>query len=118
MFKKNFKKPGEWLVYTVYSDVEISSFRGYDLHEDQESVGNVHFYCMNPKGVARKIVEQTKQVGQVQLALDYEKSVLDIYRNILLSAPGLKDKMLIGDLLYEQDDDGPGRLTVIDRHEG
>lgn len=118
MFKKNFKKPGEWPVYTLYSDVEVSSFRGYDLHEDQETVGNVHFYCARPKEVADKIVDQAKQVAQVQLALDYEQGILGIYRNILLSAPGLNDKMLIGDLLYEQDDDGPGRLIVIERYKG
>ncbi len=118
MYKKNFKKPREWPIHTVYSDVEVHQFKDYDLHKDQESVGNVHFYCKDPKAFAEEFVRQSKQVAQVQIALDHEQRLLDIYRNILLSAPGLKDKMIIGDLLYEQDDDGPGKFTLVERYEG
>lgn len=105
-------------MYTVYSDVEMTSFRNYDVHEDQESIGNVNFYCMHPERMAEKFVEQAKQVAQVQMALNSEKELLDIYRGILLGANGLEDKMIIGDLLFEQDDDGPGKLTMVKRYEG
>ena len=116
MFKKNFKKPGYWPIHTVYSDHEITSHNDMIVHDDQESVGSVYYYCKDPINFAKEVVKQVKQVAQVQMALDHEKRILNLYQNILLSADGLKDKMLIGDLLYEQDDDGPGKLTMLERY--
>jgi len=117
VYKKNFKKPGEWPVHTVYSDVELFSFGNYEVHDDQESVANVSFCCSDPLEFSKNYVQQKRLVEQARMVLSDEEEVLEIYHGILLSATGLEHKMLIGDLLFERDGPKSGRFTVVKKYE-